>query len=79
MDATSRQNSVYDGKIQEDYFFVGIFIFNKFVWFAYMDRPRVGGVRLVDWCTCQPTHRALKTRSCSGLHTWIVHVWEVFN
>ena len=45
-------------------------------WIAYMDRPRVGGVWL-DWCTLQPTHRALKTRSCSRLHSWIVHAWEL--
>ena len=43
------------------------------------DRPCVAGVRLVDWCTCRPTCRALKARGCSGLHTWIVHAWEVFN
>ena len=27
---------------------------------AHMHRPRVGGVRLEDWCTRRPTHRALK-------------------
>ena len=32
-----------------------------------MEGPRVGGVRLVDCCICGPTHRALKTRSCSRL------------
>ena len=31
----------------------------------YMDRPRVGDVRLVDWYTGRPTRRALKTRSFS--------------
>ena len=42
---------------------------------AYMDRPRVGTRKsLVD-----RLGRALKTRSCSGLHTWIVHAWEVFD
>ena len=25
-----------------------------------VDRPRVGGVQIVDWCTRQPTRRALK-------------------
>ena len=48
-------------------------------WIAYMDRPRVGGVQLVDWCTCQPTHRALRTGSCSRLHPWMGHAWEVFD
>ena len=48
-------------------------------WIAYMDPPRVGGVQLVDWCTRRPTRTALKTRSCSGLHTLIVHVWEVLD
>ena len=57
-----------------------------------MDRPRVGGVLLVDhprvelkkqgvvpdW-TLGPTHGALKTRSCLGLDSWIVHPWEVFD
>ena len=33
--------------------------------------------QVFDWCTCRPTCRALKTRSCSGLHIWIVHAWEV--
>ena len=45
---------------------------------ACMDHQHVEGVWLVDWCTRRPTHRALKLRSCSGLHTWIVHAWEVF-
>ena len=36
-------------------------------WIAYLDRPCVGGVRLVDWCTRLPTYRALK-RSSSRLH-----------
>ena len=44
-----------------------------------MNCPHVGDVQLVDWCTRQPTRRALKTRSCSGLHTWIVHALEVFD
>ena len=44
-----------------------------------MNRPRVGAVWLVDWCTHQPTCRALKPRSCSRLHQWMVHAWEVFN
>ena len=44
-----------------------------------MDEPRVGGVWLRDWCTCQPTYRALKTRSCSRLQPWMVHAWEVFD
>ena len=48
-------------------------------WIVYMDRPRVGGVWLVDWCTRQPTHRALKTRSCSRFQPWKVHAWEVFD
>ena len=34
-----------------------------------VDRPRMAGFRLVDWCTPRPTRRALKTRSCAGLHT----------
>ena len=46
---------------------------------GFVDHPRMAGVRLVDWCTRQPTRRALKTGSCSGLHTWIVHAWEVFD
>ena len=29
--------------------------------------------------TRRPTHRALKPRNCSGLYTWIVHAWEVFD
>ena len=33
-----------------------------------MEGPRVGGVRLEDWCIFWPTHRALKTRSPSGLN-----------
>ena len=44
-----------------------------------MDCPHVGGIRLVDWCTRRPTGRALKTRSCSGLHPWKVHAWEVYD
>ena len=32
--------------------------------------------QLVDWFTHQFTYRALKTRSCFGLHTWIVHAWD---
>ena len=31
-----------------------------------VEGPQMGGVRLVDWCICGPTHRALKTRSRSG-------------
>ena len=46
---------------------------------AYMDRPCMGGVQLVDWCFHQPTRRALKNRSCSRLRPWKVHAWEVFN
>ena len=45
---------------------------------AQMDRPRVGGVRLLDWCTRQPTHRALKARSCSGLNLW-TNFWSLKN
>ena len=26
-----------------------------------------------------PTREALQTRSCSGLDSWIVHVWKVFD
>ena len=33
----------------------------------------MGGVRLVDWCICGPTPRALKTRSCSGLNFFVKH------
>ena len=33
----------------------------------------------VDWCTRRPTCKALKTRTSSGLHTWIVPTWEVFD
>ena len=32
-----------------------------------MEGPRVGGVRLMNWCICGPTRRALKMRSHSGL------------
>ena len=46
-------------------------------WIVYMDRPRVGSVRLVVWCTHWLTPRAIKMRSYSGLHTWIVHAWKV--
>ena len=46
---------------------------------AYMNCPRMGGVRRVDWCTHRPTRRDLKTRSCSGLHTWIGHTWKEFD
>ena len=42
---------------------------------AYSDRPGVGIQKsLVDWLG-----KALKTRSCSWLNTWIIHAWEVFN
>ena len=51
----------------------------EFFRIAYMDRPRVGGARRVDWCTRRPARRALKTRSCFGLHTWIGHARQVFN
>ena len=44
-----------------------------------MDRPRVGGVQLVDWCTRRPSHRAIKTRSCFRLHPWKAHAWEVLD
>ena len=46
---------------------------------AYINRPRVGGVWRVDWCICWPTCKALKKRSCSRLHQWMVHAWEVFD
>ena len=48
-------------------------------WIAYMDRPCVGGVQIVDWWTRQSTHRALKTRSCSRLQPCKVHAWVVFD
>ena len=51
----------------------------KLLRIAYMDCPRMGGVRRVDWCTRQPTRRALKTRGYSGLHTGIGHALEVFD
>ena len=35
--------------------------------------------QVFDWCTCRPTCRVLKTRSCSGLPTWMVHAWEVID
>ena len=43
-----------------------------------MEGPRVGGVRLVDWCTRGPTRRALKTRSRSGLDSWSPKNEELF-
>ena len=46
---------------------------------TYMDCPRMGGVRLVDWCTHRLTRRALKTRSCWRLHPRKVHAREVFD
>ena len=58
---------------------MSICTFEEFFWIVYMDCSRVGGVRLVDWCTRRPSHRALKTRSCSRLHPWKVHAWEVFD
>ena len=51
----------------------------EFFWIAYMDRPHVGGVWLVDWCTRQSTRRALRTKSCSRLHPCMVHAWYVFD
>ena len=42
---------------------------------AHMDWPSMGTRKsLVD-----RLGRALKTRSCYGLHTWIGHAWEVFD
>ena len=47
-------------------------------WTAYMECGRRSSSGLL-WCTHWPTHRALKTKSCSRLHRWKVHTWEVFN
>ena len=55
------------------------FIFLVDIILQFVDRPRVAGVQLVDWCTRQPTRRAQKIRNCLGLHTWTNHVWEVFD
>ena len=48
-------------------------------WITYMYRPSMEGVRLVDWWTCWPTRRALKTRSFSRLHPCKAHAWELFD
>ena len=42
---------------------------------AHMDYPHLGTWKSLP----DQLRRALKTRSCSGLHTWIVHAWEVFD
>ena len=36
------------------------FIFLVDIILQFVDRPRVAGVQLVDWCTRQPTRRAQK-------------------
>ena len=32
-----------------------------------------------DWTHGSSPRGALKTNSCSGLDSWIVHTWEVFD
>ena len=40
-----------------------------------MDRPRVGGIQRVEWCTRQPTRIALKTWSFSWITYIYTYIW----
>ena len=47
---------------------------NELFRIAYMDRPRVGGIQRVEWCTRQTTRIALKHGVFPGLHIYI-HIY----
>ena len=46
-------------------------------WIGLMDRPLVAGV--LKWTRGSSLRGALKTRSCSGLDSWIVLAWSLKN